>query len=181
MGSRLHKEHCSVHRCLVWIPKVRDIMSQKSFEEWRNHTLARLLVVVVICRAHHEFVHCFLVARELLSTMAPPTEVLECWVEEPNVETTIFGRTTTVKGVLLLLFCDCTHFRCGRGGGCFEPEADGSPMDWSSGVSPTTTRQSNPSIPSSRLGRFCAGYSGLESLRFRFAATVSASGPGTEG
>ena len=115
-------------------------MSQKSFEEWRNHTVARLLIVLVIGRGHHEFVYYSLVARELPSATVPSTEVLKCWVEEPNVETTIFGRTATVEGVLLLLFCDCADFRCGGGGGCLEPEADGGPMGWSSGVSSATTR-----------------------------------------
>jgi len=95
------------------------------------HTLTRLLtvVVIVISRAHQKSVHCCrAIAREFLSAVASSAEVLKCWVEEPNIETTVFGRPAIEKGELFLLFRDYTYFRCGRGRGCVEPEPDGSPM-----------------------------------------------------
>jgi len=129
LGPRLYKEDGSVRKCPIGTPNLPNFMSQNGFEERCNHIPTRPVTVVVISRAHQEIVNCCrLIAREFLSAVVSSTKVPKCWVEQSNVETTILGRTAIVKGEFLLLFRDCTYFRCGRGGGCLEPEAYGSPM-----------------------------------------------------
>ena len=60
--------------------------------------------------------------------MVSLTEHFKCRMEEADIESMIFGRTTVVDGKILLLVFNFIHFRCSGGSRCQESKVNGIPM-----------------------------------------------------
>ena len=110
------KEDSSVRRCRIGIPGVPNPTSQKSSEDWCNHTLTRLLAVVVISRAHQKFVHCCrVIAGELLSTAATSAKVLKCWWKSRTSKPQFLEGRPLKRGIFSCCFATAPTFDAEEG------------------------------------------------------------------
>ena len=113
MGSRFCStvEDAPVCSGSVRIPFILETTVQEGVEDRRNRILA-LLLVVKTSRGHQELMYRGLVrALKLPMTAISLTEILECRMEEPNIKTFLFRRTSVVKRVIDLLLRNRFLFR----------------------------------------------------------------------
>ena len=103
----------------VRIPSILDTTAQEGVEDRHNCILALLLVVVETSRGHQELVYRGLVCtHKLPMTAISLTEILECRMEKPNIESFRFRRTSVVKRVTDLLLRNRFLFRRRGWSGC---------------------------------------------------------------